>query len=139
MAESFKEILVSMKEIKEEEKIDQILREKIGIGFSECAQALSDSLIKRMDEVVNDLPSLAPNGDYSILIEDKALMAKFLQEEAVKPEHWKFEIMSIRKDTDQLLEIMFLNDAVDDGDLLKGFVFLGISGKIRHAFAQVHT
>jgi hypothetical protein len=139
MAESFKEMLVSMREIKEEEKIDSTLREKIGIGFSECAQALSDSLIKRIDEVVGDLPSLAPNGDYSKLVEDKEVMAKFLLEEASKPEHWKFEIMSIRKEGDQLLEVMFLNNAVDDGDILKGFVFLGLSGKIRHAFAQVHT
>lgn len=139
MAESFKEILVSMQEIKEVEKIDQTLREKIGIGFSECTQALSDSLIKRMEEVVNDLPSLAPLGNYEGLIEDKEVMAKFLLEEAAKPEHWKFEIMSIRKEGDQLLELMFLNDAVDDGDILKGFVFLGISGKIRHAFAQVHS
>jgi hypothetical protein len=136
MVESFKEI--SFAECKKPEDFEKVLQDKLGIGFAECTQALSTSLQERAEEVAQDLPSMAPHGDYDKLTEDQAEIAKFLKEEASKPEHWEIDFIEVRSEKDQLMELIFINKAVDDGDILKGFVFIGLSGKIRHAFAQVH-
>jgi hypothetical protein len=138
MIESFKELsfLFSEERAKPEE-IDSILREKLGIGLSECSLALSESLRQRAEELIEDLPSVAPYGDYDKLTEDPAVIAQFLKDEAAKVENWSIDFIQVRKDN-QLMEMVFVNKAVDDGDILRGFVFVGLSGKIRHAFVQSH-
>jgi hypothetical protein len=137
--ENFKEVFEEFRKTKEPEDLDRILKEKLGIGFAECQQALCDSLQERAEEMSQDMTTMAPHGDYGKLMEDAESIAKFLREEASKPEHWKIEFIELRKESDQLMEMIFFNKAVDDGDLLKGFVFVGLSGKIRHAFAQVNS
>lgn len=132
--EDFKEL--SLSEMKFED-VFPLLQEKLGITLEQCSQLLSEALLKKVDELAGDLPSMAPLGDYSKMTEDKEVMKEFLRTEASKPEHWKLEMLELRKDS-QLMEIMFFNKAVDDGDILKGFVFVGVSGKIRHSFVQVH-
>jgi hypothetical protein len=139
MIESFKDLpfLYSEDKIKPEE-IDNVLREKMGIGFAECSQALCDSLKARAEEVAQELPSLAPHGDYSKMTEDPEAIATFLRDEAAKPENWDIDLIQVKKDSSQLMEMVFVNKTVDDGDILRGFVFVGLSGKIRHAFVQTH-
>ena len=135
MVESFKEIPFA--EAKGEEEIDKLLQEKLGISLAECATALCDSLRERAEEVAEEMTSLAPNGDYEKLMEEPEAIIKFLREEATKPECWALEFLETKKEKSQLMELVFANKAVDDGDSLKGFVFIGLSGKIRHAFTQV--
>lgn len=137
MSEDFKDILDD--DLKKIEDIDQKLQEKLGIGLQTMAEALCASLKERAEEVAEDCYSLAPYGDYSKMTEDRDAIVKFLREEAPKPEHWKLEFIQIKKKGDQIIEFLFKNSSVDDGDILKGFVFVGLSGKIRHAFCQVHT
>lgn len=135
--EDIKELV--SEELKTPEDIDKKLREKLGIGFSEMAGALTDSLQQRAEEVAEDCFSVAPYGDYSKMIEDPEGVAKFFREEAAKPEHWKLEYFELQKKGGQMIEFIFTNSSVDDGDILKGYVFVGLSGIIRHAFCQVHT
>lgn len=130
---------IPLKDSKSPEEMDKMLREHLGIGFSECAQALSESLMSRADELMVDMINLAPYGDYDKMTEDPIVILNFLKEEAAKPENWEIQFVEIKKTQDQLMELVFFNKAVDDGDLLKGFVFVGLSGKIRHAFAQIHS
>lgn len=137
MVESFNEI--SFEECKESADYEKVLNEKLGITFAECYQALNESLQARAAEIAEDLPTMAPNGDYGQLMEDAESIAKFLREEAAKPENWKIEYIEVRKATDQLMELVFVNTTIDEGDILKGFVFVGLSGKIRHAFTQVQS
>lgn len=137
MVESFKDLLPE--EAKTPEEIDKVLQEKLGIGLSEMAKALSDSLLERTEELAEELMNIAPYGDYSKLMEETDSITKFLQDEASKPENWKIQFIEAKKEKDQLIEFVFFNKAVDDGDILKGFVFVGLSGKIRHAFAQVNS
>lgn len=125
------------KECKEED-LNKLLKEKLGIGFEECAQALCKSLKERASEIVEDLPSLAPYGDYSKMTETPEEIIRFLQDEASKVENWKISFIEMKKKNDQLIEFIFDNIAVDDGDVLKGFVFVGLSGNIRHSFCQAH-
>lgn len=137
MAESFKDIAFG--EAKKSEEIDKLLQEHLNISLKDCAEALSNSLQKRAEEMASELTSLAPYGDYGKLTEDSEVITKFLREEATKLENWVIEFLEVKKDTDQLMELVFHNKAVDDGDILKGFVFVGLSGKIRHAFPQVNA
>lgn len=137
MIETYKDLVGD--EAKTSEDIDQKIKEKLGIGLAEMVGALCDSLKARAEDVAEDCYSIAPYGDYSKLIEEKEGVVSFLREEASKPEHWKFEFLEVKKKEDKLIEFVFVNSSVDDGDILKGFVFVGFSGLIRHAFCQVHT
>lgn len=136
---TFEKIAADIDAAKKTEEIDDILRKHLTIGFSECAEALGQFLLERGEECLEDMINLAPYGDYSKLTEDKEVMLRFLKEEAVKPENWEIQLVEVKKKGDQLIEILFFNKAVDDGDILKGFVFVGASGKIRHAFVQAHS
>ena len=137
MSDEFKDILDD--DLKKIEDIDKKLQEKLGVSLQDMSEALCTSLKERAEEVAEDCYSLAPYGDYSKMTEDRDTIVKFLKEEAAKPEHWKLEFIQIKKKGDQIIEFLFKNSSVDDGDILKGFVFVGMSGKIRHAFCQVHT
>jgi hypothetical protein len=138
MLDSFKDF--SFGETKTVEDVDKLLQEKLGVSLQQCQEALSNALLLRAEEVVPDLPSVAPYGDYGKLMEDPETILTFLQQEAFKEENWSCEFAEIRnKEKDQLMELVFYNKAVDDGDILKGYVFVGLSGKIRHAFAQVYA
>jgi hypothetical protein len=130
---------VAIKEAKETEDFDRILREYTGTGLSECATALTASLLERVDELLEELPYVSPHGDYGKMMEDKDLIREFILTEAAKDENWTFQFLEVRKAKDTLVELVFFNKAIDDGDILKGFVFLGFSGAIRHCFPQVNS
>jgi hypothetical protein len=135
MVENFKDI--PFDDAKGSEALDKLLQEHLHVSLVECGEALSIALRERAEEFVEELTTVAPHGDYGKLMEESSAILKFLQEEAAKPEHWTVDFLEY-KEKDQLLELVFSNKAVDDGDNLKGFVFIGLSGKIRHAFPQVH-
>jgi hypothetical protein len=58
MIESFKDL--TFEGCKTEEDADARLQEKLGLTLKECKEALSNSLLIRAEEVVPDLPSVAP-------------------------------------------------------------------------------
>jgi hypothetical protein len=132
-------IRTAIKESKTIQDMDNSLREITGTGYAECATALTASLKERVDEILEDLVYVSPHGDYSKVMEDKDLIRAFLLDDAAKDENWELQFLEIRKESDSLMELVFFNKAVDDGDTLKGFVFLGFSGKIRHCFPQVNS
>lgn len=137
MIESFKEL--TFEGCKTPEDADARLQEKLGLSVKTCQEALSNSLVIRAEEVLEDLPSCAPYGDYGKLMEDPLEIQKFLEEEASKPENWEIVFFYARKEQDTLAEFVFYNKAVDEGDILKGFLYVGVSGKIRHAFVQASS
>jgi hypothetical protein len=142
MLDSFKEkIFGELKDLESDafiEALDKALKDNLEIGLADCAQALSTSLSERYEELLDDIINLSPYGDYDKITEDKEVITKFIKEEAVKPENWRIQFIE-EKEKGKLLELVFFNKSIDDGDLLKGFVFLGLSGKIRHVFTQIHT
>jgi hypothetical protein len=137
MIETFKDL--TFEGCKTEEDADKRLQEKLGLTLKECQDALSNSLVIRAEEVVADLPSCAPYGNWDKLMEDPGDIQKFLEGEASKPENWEIIFFYARKEQDKLAEFVFYNKAVDSGDVLKGYVYVGVSGKIRHAFAQAYS
>lgn len=131
------QLIAKLHEAKTNEDCEQIIKETLGIGFGECKQALSQFLTERGGELMDDMINLAPYGDYGKMTEEPTEMLKFLQEEASKDENWLLCYVSAAEKNGELIELIFDNKAVDDGDILKGYVFVGLSGKIRHAFVQV--
>ncbi len=137
MADNFDKIL--SEKTKEVAAIDKILKEELNISLDDCSKALHDSLYERADELFEDIINLAPYGNYDKMMEDPEEISSFLKDEACDLENWKIDFIELEKKEDKLLKLTFLNKAVDDGDILKGYVFIGLSGKIRHAFCLVHN
>lgn len=136
MLESFKDI--PFDKAKGSEEIDKLMQEHLQLSLQACTEALCTSLQDRAAELLDDFVTLAPNGDYGKLLDDRESIYAFLKEVASNPENWTLDFLEVKKEKDQLMELVFSNKAVDDGDNLKGFVFVGLSGKIRHVFPQVH-
>lgn len=140
MTNNIKDVLKNFDSDKEQklEDLDKLLQEHLHVSLAQCTEALASSLQERAEEFVEELVTVAPYGDYGKLLEESDAILKFLQEEAYKPENWALELLGARSEKDQLIELIFRNKAVDDGEMLKGYVLVGLSGTIRHAFPQVH-
>ena len=120
-----------------DERIDAILKEKLGLGLENLKTSLHDSVKNRAEELALDLPNIAPYNDYGKMLEDNDSMATFLKDEAAKLENWLLYSIQDDQKNQTLIKFMFLNKAVDDGRVLQGLVFVSKSGTIRHSFAQV--
>jgi hypothetical protein len=120
-----------------DERIDNILKEKLGLGLENLKTSLHESVKKRAEELALDLPNIAPYNDYGKMLEDNDSMATFLRDEAAKLENWLLFSIADDQKNQTLIKFLFLNKAVDDGRVLQGLVFVSKSGVIRHSFAQV--
>lgn len=134
--ESFDEL--DFTQLESPEDVETMLKEKMGIGLQFMQDRLAEVLKEKAGELILDFSNIAPNGDYSKLLEDVDGMTEFLKTEAAKPENWKIHELQVIKQNPSLplLECIFLNSVVDDGSTLEGYVFLSKSGFIRHAFVQ---
>lgn len=118
-------------------QINTILQDKLELTLSTLKQELSEYLTSKANDLSKDITNIAPMGDYSNLIEHKDKIEHFLKNEAQKEENWHlFQIDLANKDK-KLIQFNFSNTAVDDGDSVKGFVFVDFNGKVKHRFANV--
>lgn len=118
------------------EGVERLVQEKLGIAVSDMRKALSSYVLAAAEALTHEFVNMAPLGDYSKLLEDNDSMADFLKTEAHKEEHWKLESVGPSDVNKSLISFAFINDAIDDGDVFKGFVYVSYQGKIKHAFAQ---
>lgn len=118
------------------EEIAAIVKEKLGMGFPEMAELLSTYLSEKADEISKNYVTLIPYGDYGKLLEGDAKIAYFLRTEATKPESWVPFKLYVSKDPKQpeMIEVAFDNIAVDEGDSMKGYVYISFAGVVRHFF-----
>lgn len=112
-------------------KLDEKLKEKLNISVKEMQDVLSTSLISSSADIAGELNNIIAYNDYDKIIEDENDMVEFLKNEASKPEN--FWLYGIQEDNG-LLKFHFINMAVDEGDVVNGFVFLSKGGKIKHYF-----
>lgn len=120
---------------KTEEQIDLEIKEKLGISLEDLKKAICSYTESHYDELSKQFVNIAPNGNYSLLMEDESKMADFIKSECSKIEGWKLiQVISVEKDS-ELLEFTFANSFVDDGDSMNGYAYIGEAGKIRHAFS----
>lgn len=118
-----------------EEQIDLEIKEKLGISLEDLKKAICSYTESHYDELSKQFVNIAPNGNYSLLMEDESKMADFIKSECSKIEGWKLiQVISVEKDS-ELLEFTFANSFVDDGDSMNGYAYIGEAGKIRHAFS----
>jgi hypothetical protein len=118
------------------EQIEQIVKDKLGIGFPEMAAPLSKYVQDKAEELAQNYITVVCYGDYGKVIEGDAKIAEFFRTEAHKPEHWAPAGLFASKDSNQpeMIEVVFKNTAVDEADSMTGFVFVSFAGAIRHAF-----
>jgi hypothetical protein len=118
------------------EEIAAIVKEKLGIGFPEMAELLSIYLDEKADEIAKNYVTVIPYGDYGKLLEGDAKIAHFFRTEAAKLESWVPFKLYVSKDPKQpeMIEVAFDNVAVDEGDSMKGYVFISFAGIVRHTF-----
>lgn len=117
-------------------KLDEILTEKLGHSLEDIKKPLLEYVKSHAEELALELPNIAPFGDYGKLLEDNDGMANFLKTDCAEPKHWLVYLISGDDKFDQLIRVVFKCLAVDDGEALKGTVFVSKAGVIRHAFAQ---
>lgn len=120
------------------EDLDQLLQEKLGIGFSAMIESLCLYVKERAEELARNFNSVIPYQDYGKYLEGQDKIANFFRKEATKPENWKPYSFSAKESDKQppMFEVIFYNLAVDEGDSMTGFVYVGLNGQIRHAFVH---
>jgi hypothetical protein len=116
------------------EDIEKSLEKLLELPIQSIKEQLSSYISSHTDKIISDIHNIIPYGDYGSIIEDKAQMAQFLKEQSSKIENWKLYSISENKD---LLQLTFSNTSVDEGDLLKGHVFISANRSIKHLFAQI--
>lgn len=119
-----------------EETVEAKLKEKLGIGLADLKLSLTTYVINKAEELTHDFANITPYGDYEHILEDNDGMATFLKDEASKPDNWKLLWVQTTKAGVPMLQFCFSNTAVDEGEGFVGNVYLGLNGKIKHAFAQ---
>jgi len=118
------------------EEVEKKIQEMLGVSVLEMRQALSSYVLDKAEDLTHEFVNVAPMGDYGKLLEDNDSMADFFKTEAHKTEHWLLKEVAPSDVNKELITFRFANDAVDDGDIFTGFVYVSMLGKIKHAFAQ---
>lgn len=127
--------------ISSEDSIEAVcnkLKDKLGIEIVTMKELLGLALKNKSEDLVSNLNSITPYGDYSKYLEDQESMVKFLKEEASNTENWHLKFFMENDVNSSLLQFVFFNSAVDEGETLEGHVFVGKNGKIKHSFVQVN-
>jgi len=132
--EDFKELDFKVDDT--EEMVEAKLKEKLGTGLDEIKQSLTAFVIDKAEELTHQFVNIVPYGDYDKMLEDNDSMAEFLRTEASKPENWKLQWLETTTATIPMLHFCFKNTSVDDGEGFVGNVYVGLNGKVKHAFAQ---
>ena len=132
---------ISDLDLKEEDSIQVLedkIKSKLGLSLPDMVSSLNKFIKDNLLEVCDDFVNIIPYGDYGNLIEDKESMAAFLVEEASKTDNWKLFYIVPSDSNPELIQFVFNNLSVDEGDVFQGHVFVSKSGKIRHSFTQVN-
>jgi hypothetical protein len=135
MFENFKDLNISSDDSINE--VEGKIKEKLGIDFSTMKEALSSFVKEKAEELSLEFNNIAPYGDYGELLEDNEKMANFLKQEASLMKNWEISYFMQSDVNPSLLQFIFNNCSVDEGNSFQGHVFVSKSGKIRHAFAKL--
>lgn len=132
MIEKFEDLELTPQDTPEEavSKVES----KLEIKIDSLKENLNSYLKKNAEELAIQLPNIAPHGDYVKLLEDNDSMTQFLRDNASNDEHWKLKAIAAA-DFD-LIQFLFANKAIDDGESVMGYVYVSKSGKVRHSFVS---
>lgn len=128
-------------ELNEEDSMEILeskIKDKLGVDFDSMKNALSKFIKDNLKELSEDFINIVPYGDYGKMLEEKEEICNFLLDEVSKLENWKLYYLTPSDANPDLIQFVFKNGSVDEGDTFEGHVFVSKSGKIRHAFTQVN-
>jgi hypothetical protein len=134
MVEDFSEL--ELNKAKTDKDIDLILKEKLNISLVNMVEKISSHLKLHVDDICSEFLTLAPFGEYSKLLETPEDIKSFILDNSDNYDNWKLVYAQINDTNHALMEFVFNFVAANDGEEIKGYAYLGKSGKIRHAFAQ---
>ncbi len=117
-------------------KIDAKLQEHLNINLSTMKKSLTKYVEENASKISLNVPCLAPDNDYSKLLEDNDSIAEYLQKEGTKPD--QYFLLNVAEDNKikHLLKFQFYMPQINKGESLFGYVFVSKTGAIRHAFVQ---
>lgn len=121
------------------EEVKAKLEEKLGIKITDLREALEKYTQEHAGELGKDFITLAPYGDYGKLLEEENEIASFINEEAALAKNWALaylEQADTRLVSENLLEFVFINTAMDEDEALRGIVYIGAGGKVKHVFVR---
>lgn len=116
------------------EEIESQIENLTNISFNELKRKLSNYVVDNAAKIVEEVHNIIPYGDYSSIIEDKLQMEVFLKDASNKLENWELDLVM---QENNLLQLVFNNISVDDGEIFKGHIFISANGKIKHLFARI--
>ncbi len=111
------------------------IRDEFNLQPEDLTTRLSSYVQEKAENLTLDMMNIAPHGDYSKMLHNEDDMAQFLKSDAHEGKNWKLSMISPEHKLN-LLKFEFANTAVDDGESLKGMVYVSYQGKVKHAFAQ---
>lgn len=119
-------------------QVQAILEEGLEIKFEDILERLNSCLRERASEVAENFLVMVPFEDYDKLLEEQPQMVQFLREQAAQSKHWQPKYIGNSRDKKlpNMVELLFNNTAVNDGEAVMGYVFLSFSGKVLHLFVR---
>ena len=116
--------------------IESKIKEKLGINFSFLKESLSTFVKDNAPSLAKDTLNIIPYGDYGNLLENFEEISNFLQKEACKIDNWQISYITPSDLYPELIQFVFDNSSIDEGDNFQGYVFVSKQGKVKHVFAQ---
>jgi hypothetical protein len=120
------------------EEVQAVIEEQLKVKFSDLKELLNTSLRDSAANIASNFMVITPFGDYSKLLEDQPAMTEFLRTKAAQTENWIPYYIGLSQDPKlpNMLQMLFLNKAVDEGEEVVGYIFLNYEGKVLHAFVH---
>ena len=118
-----------------EAKIEEIWKVK----FSDLRKTLEKCTKEIANKLAEDMITVAPYQDYGKLLEEPEAIAAFIRDEASVPKNWELSMVEetdTRLVAEPLLQLVFDNIALDELGTLRGFIYLSMNGKVKHAFVR---
>lgn len=109
------------------------------IKFADLRKTLEACTVEVSAKLAEDMITVAPYQDYGKLLEEQEAIYTFLRDEGSLAKNWKLAMVEqtdTRLVAEPLLQLVFDNIAVDEPGTLKGFIYLSMSGKVKHAFVR---
>jgi len=114
---------------------DRQIQEKLYVSLDNMKNEIINWVRDNTMSLAEQFKYVVAFGDYDRFFDEKQLIQGFFAEEASKIENWI--ISGAKLDLKlNLIKFAFSCKAIDEGDSLKGYVYVSENGKVKHAFAQ---
>lgn len=121
------------------EQVEAKIEETWEIKFADLRKSLETITIETADKLAEGMITMAPYQDYSQLLEDPGAITTFIANEGSLAKNWELAMLEetdTRLVAEPLLQLVFDNIAIDEPGTLKGFIYLSMGGKVKHAFVR---